>query len=107
LRRLPKSVSIGLVTASVVLLVAAIVASATLGRAVSLERALSLDFGQDLRREALPTVWAMTKLYFPIGSGVGTFDPVYRIHEPDSLLSISYFNHAHNDLLEVVLDGGF
>src|SRR5690606_13261800 len=39
-------------------------------------------------------------------SGLGAFDPVYRIHEPDELLNTAYFNHAHNDFLEVVLDAG-
>jgi O-antigen ligase len=48
----------------------------------------------------------MVQLYFPFGSGAGAFDPVYRIHERNELLSFSYLNHAHNDLLEVVLDAG-
>lgn len=106
LRQLPTSISVALIAATVTLLVIAIVLSVTMGRAISIDRALSLELVEDLRRQALPTVVAMTKLYFPFGSGVGTFDPVYRIHEPDALLSAAYFNRAHNDLLEVVLDAG-
>jgi O-antigen ligase len=59
-----------------------------------------------MRRRGLGTVLAMTAQYFPLGSGFGGFDPVFRLHEPDNLLKPTYFNHAHNDFLEVVLDGG-
>ena len=106
LNRLPRRTSLVLIGTCVVLLVTAIALSISLGRAVSLDRAFALDAGEDLRRLALPTVWEMAKLYFPFGSGIGTFDPVYRIHEPENLLSFNYFNHAHNDFLEIILDAG-
>ena len=48
----------------------------------------------------------MTQYYLPLGTGMGTFDPVYRIHEPDNLLAVRYFNHAHNDPVEWILEGG-
>ncbi|MCJ8158854.1 O-antigen ligase [Sphingomonas sp. LaA6.9] len=75
-------------------------------RAVSIDRVLELDAGQDLRRRALPTILEMIRLYFPAGSGLGGFDQVFRMHEPFDLLSLLYLNHAHNDLLEIVLDTG-
>lgn len=106
LRRLPRPVAISLIVVTLTVLVTPIVLSIVLGRAVSLDRALAMDVSEDLRRRALPTVWEMAKLYFPFGSGIGTFDPVYRIHEPDALLDVRYFNHAHNDWLEIVLDAG-
>ncbi len=106
LRRLPKPVSWTLIAVIVAIPLATIVLSVALGRAVSVDRLVELDAGDDLRRQALPTVWAMIQFYFPFGTGAGAFDPAYRIHEPDALLSAAYFNHAHNDLLEVVLDAG-
>jgi len=106
LKRLPKWLSIALVVGTVAVVAAAIILSVTLDRAISLNRALSLGAGEDLRRQALPTVLQMVRTYFPFGSGFGAFDPVYRISEPAELLSTVYFNHAHNDLLEIVLDGG-
>lgn len=75
-------------------------------RAVSIERVMALDAGQDLRGRALPVVLEMILVYFPAGSGLGGFDPVFRIHEPFDFLSLLYFNHAHNDFLEIVLDTG-
>lgn len=44
---------------------------------------------------------------FPIGSGLGTFVPVYQLYErPDDLIPRIYANHAHNDLLELFLETG-
>lgn len=106
LRRLSRPVAIGLVAAVIGLAVLIIFLSVSLERAVSIERLFALDVGQDLRGRALPTVLEMIRLYSPFGSGFGAFDPVYRIHESDELLSTAYFNHAHNDWLEIVLDGG-
>lgn len=75
-------------------------------RAVSIDRLMSADAAQDIRRRALPTVIDMIATYFPLGSGLGGFDPLFRMHEPFELLKTTYFNHAHNDYLEVVLDAG-
>lgn len=75
-------------------------------RAVSIERLTAVDQGSDMRARGLPTVLAMIRDYFPAGSGLGGFDPVFRMHEPFGLLKLTYFNHAHNDFLEVVMDAG-
>lgn len=75
-------------------------------RAASINRAFEVDTGQDIRSRALPTVLHMIGTYFPAGSGFGGFDPVFRLHEPFALLKPSYFNHAHDDWLELTLDGG-
>jgi O-antigen ligase len=51
----------------------------------------------------------ITKLagkYFPVGSGAGSFVEIYQIDEPDELLSELFFNHAHNDWLELILTTG-
>lgn len=53
-----------------------------------------------------PVVLKMIGSYFPFGSGFGSFDPVFRIHEPIEMVRRNYFNHAHNDWLEVALTGG-
>ena len=43
----------------------------------------------------------------PIGSGLGTFVPVYAMFEkPEDTFMDAYVNHAHNDLLELWLDTG-
>ncbi|MEM6474705.1 MAG: O-antigen ligase family protein [Pseudomonadota bacterium] len=44
--------------------------------------------------------------YLPFGSGIGSFVEVFQVHEPRDLLSTSFWNHAHNDWLEWILEGG-
>ena len=106
LTRLPRLARIALVTAAAGFAVTVVVVSVALDRASSVDRALSLQTADDLRRQALPVVIAMIGKYFPAGAGIGTFDAAYRIDEPFALLNPRYFNHAHNDLLEVVLESG-
>lgn len=106
IQRLPKRVWIPAVFTSATFLILAIVVAVAVGRAQSIDRVIALDASEDLRTAALPTLLQMVKAYWPLGSGVGAFDPVYRIHEPADLLSIAYLNHAHNDWLEFILDGG-
>jgi O-antigen ligase len=43
---------------------------------------------------------------FPVGTGLGTFDQVYRQYEDPTLVTSQYVNHAHNDYLELVLELG-
>jgi hypothetical protein len=64
------------------------------------------QLGGELRLEALPVLTDMLRTFSPQGIGYGAFDPVFRGFEPDSLLSLDYFNHAHNDLIELALTGG-
>jgi O-antigen ligase len=93
--------------AAIVAVLALLVAiSITADRAQSVNRLMAIDAAQDTRLRALPTVLFMVGKYFPVGTGFGSFDPLFRINEPYHLLKPTYFNHAHNDFLEVMLDGG-
>jgi O-antigen ligase len=42
----------------------------------------------------------------PFGSGLGTFQPVYQQFEPTSLLSTIYLNQAHNEPMQLAIEGG-
>jgi O-antigen ligase len=46
------------------------------------------------------------RVFWPAGSGMGTFVPVFQTVEPLEHLSPYFVNHAHNDYLEAVLEGG-
>jgi O-antigen ligase len=83
-----------------------VLASVAADRAVSIDRLIDQDTGADMRARGLPTVLEIIRIYFPFGSGLGSFDPVFRIHEPFALLKPTYFNHAHNDFLEIALTAG-
>lgn len=43
---------------------------------------------------------------FPVGTGLGTFQSVYRTYEDHTVANSVYVNHAHNDYLEVALEKG-
>ncbi len=83
-----------------------LVAAVSLDRGLALERLQAQELDGEFRFSAWRAIWAMAGDYFPLGSGLGTFREVYRIGEPYDLLSRSYLNHAHNDLLELLLTGG-
>jgi O-antigen ligase len=70
------------------------------------QRLIETDAASELRVQALPVVIEATGRFFPVGSGIGTFVEVYQIFEPDRLISNSYFNHAHNDFIEIAMNGG-
>jgi O-antigen ligase len=76
------------------------------GRGEALDRLFSADPLGDKRARAFPTVIAALTTYFPAGTGFGGFDDAFRLAEPFGLLETTYFNQAHNDIVQVVLEGG-
>ena len=79
--------------------------------AILSSRAFSFDrlFGEGhdgLRLQIWGPIAKIAWTYFPFGSGFGTFVDVYKIHEPAAMLSQEYPNHAHNDLLELLMTAG-
>ena len=106
LRRYPRWVFPALVACMIVTVVIVVLISVAADRAVSIDRVFAVDPEQDMRSRGLSTVIAMIREYFPAGSGLGGFDPIFRMHEPFDLLKPTFFNHAHDDLIEVVLDAG-
>lgn len=77
-----------------------------LGRDRAFERLIGADALAGLRADLLPATWKIAAENFPWGTGVGSFDDVYRMYEPDALLMPEYVNHAHNDFLELFMTGG-
>lgn len=61
---------------------------------------------EDARFEFWPDTLYAIRLYFPAGSGLGTFDPVFRSIEQLSIVGPHYVNDAHNDFLQVTLETG-
>ncbi|WP_395613875.1 O-antigen ligase family protein [Allosphingosinicella sp.] len=77
------------------------------GRAVAIDRLMATEgLTSELRVQNTPLMLKMIGDFFPFGFGFGAFDSIFRGFEPDSALSPFYFNHAHNDLIELALTGG-
>jgi O-antigen ligase len=87
--------------------VALVIVVVLMDRAVAIDRlAMLSDFQSELRIQHTPLMLRMIGEFFPLGTGFGSFDPVFRGFEPDQALHPFYFNHAHNDLIELALTGG-
>jgi O-antigen ligase len=65
------------------------------------------DVITDFRFKILPIAWEAARSFLPFGSGFGTFELVYLMYDrPEALLGREYVNHAHNDWLELLIEGG-
>ena len=62
---------------------------------------LALD---TLRREAFATTFEAATANLPFGTGFGSFLNVYKVYE--TVIHSSQINHAHNEYLELFLEGG-
>jgi O-antigen ligase len=45
-------------------------------------------------------------MHFPFGSGAGTFERAFQAAEPAEYINPSYWNHAHNDWWQIVIETG-
>lgn len=59
------------------------------------------------RFEGWPIVAEASQSWLPLGSGIGSFDAVFRSVEPLEQLDPTFFNHAHNEYLETWLEAGW
>jgi O-antigen ligase len=73
---------------------------------VALLRVAQTDTASDMRPIMAATTLEAIKAYFPVGSGFGSFVPVYKLFENPEHLLPAYINNAHNDWLELALEGG-
>ena len=71
-----------------------------------LQRTADIGLMGDLRWPVAEVTWRAARNFLPLGSGFGTFVPVYEIFAPPTLLHREYVNHAHDDWLELWLTGG-
>jgi O-antigen ligase len=67
---------------------------------------LAGEVTQQDRRAIMGTTWHAARSVMPIGSGFGSFVEYYPAFEDRTLTDTRYINHAHNDYLELLLEGG-
>lgn len=105
-RKLP--VPVALLAVAAFLGTAAAVAGAALwnSRDEGFTRLFETDSTQPARTEFLPYLLQIWHDYMPLGSGFGSFDAIFRRYEKVADLSIFYLNQAHNDWLQLGIEGG-
>lgn len=69
-------------------------------------QSLGASTSVESRRAVAMTGWVVAKEYMPLGSGLGSFERVYRLHEDPGPVDATYVNHAHNDYLELAIEAG-
>ena len=84
-----------------------LIATIVLSRDLAVQRLTNMSFDEESRIQLLPTLTRVAWDFFPVGAGFGSFDPLFRTYEPFEALRPSYLNHAHNELVEIAIEGGF
>jgi hypothetical protein len=87
-------------------LLALAAASGLLLTGVVLKDRFQVTHVDESRVDHLPIFRHMISDQFPVGSGLGTFDPLYRSYETPDTLTIGYLNAAHNDYAQLAIEGG-
>ncbi|WP_114227997.1 MULTISPECIES: O-antigen ligase family protein [Sphingomonas] len=64
--------------------------------------AMSTGIRAHLYAKTAATAWQL----FPVGSGLGSFPRVYALYEDPGVFFGAMVNHAHDDYLEIALEGG-
>lgn len=76
------------------------------GRAEGVARLMVINPADDVRFTLLRPLRHMIATFFPIGAGFGSFDLVYRGFEPFENLAPTLMNEAHNEYMQLMLEGG-
>jgi O-antigen ligase len=92
----------GLIAGAVLLAMVAAMATLVMGPLV--ERFTAARGEQ--RLDTAPVVASAAWQNQPIGAGLGSFPQVYAGVEPVDIMAETFFNHAHNDYLEIWLEAG-
>lgn len=83
-----------------------LVAFVTFGGIDIAQRLAGTDLAGDLRWQIGATTLRALTANLPVGTGFGTFEPVYQIYERVGTLDWAFVNHAHDDWLELVVEAG-
>ena len=58
------------------------------------------------RQTSFALTFQAAREYFPVGSGLGSFQTIYHTQEPLASVTGTFMNHAHSDWLELLLETG-
>ena len=90
------------------LVVAFMVIAIALSLEIGLSSVLSRFTGKGMTDDMRWSIYAATiqgiREFFPLGSGFGTYPAIFRRFQPGSIPD--FVNHAHNDYLEWLFEGG-
>ena len=94
---------LGLGVGVVLLLICVGLAAARSG---AIDRLAQTNRVGETRAAMIEPLLTTTRAFMPYGAGFGSFDSVYRRFEPAGLLSTIYMNQAHDEPLQLAIEGG-
>ena len=94
---------LGLAAGAALLLIGVGLAAARSG---AIERLAHTNRVGETRAAMIEPLLTTAKAFMPFGAGFGSFDSVYRRFEPGALLSTIYMNQAHDEPLQLAIEGG-
>ncbi|MEP5936806.1 MAG: O-antigen ligase family protein [Erythrobacter sp.] len=97
----------GAIAKAVLATLGAIAAALALAPGSRLESSLErFAIGNEARQYIWEDAAYSSRKYWPVGSGMGTFDEVFQVDESLENLSTKTAGRAHNDYLELAIEGG-
>ncbi|MEO9130570.1 MAG: O-antigen ligase family protein [Sphingomonas sp.] len=67
---------------------------------------LEIEKLDNARISNLPVFFQIIRDYFPFGSGLGSFEVVFRSYEDISNFNYDYLNNTHNDYIQILIETG-
>lgn len=95
-----------LVLAGILLLIVAAASLGAIDNSVIGQFAQRFTFNAEFRPSIWVDAWFAVRQYWPFGSGMGTFVPIFMPAERLEVLDEFVANRAHNDFLELALEAG-
>ena len=72
----------------------------------AMQRLIHTSAAEEDRVQLFPPMMKLAEALLPFGGGFGSFNHVFRRFEPVDQLKTVYLNHAHMELVEVIVEGG-
>lgn len=72
----------------------------------AMQRLIKTNAAEEDRARLLEPILEMTHSLLPFGGGFGSFSTLFMRFEPVEMLRTTYLNHAHMDVLQVIVEGG-
>ena len=82
------------------------IAFVALDRTPAFRDFLAKDSLEDLRWSFWPVMIDILENHWVLGAGFGSFEQVYKMYEPSALLMPRYVYQAHNDWVQLIIEGG-
>lgn len=86
----------------------AVIAALVIGLASTpaMQRLIKTNAAEEDRARLLEPILEMAQLLLPFGGGFGSFSTLFMRFETVDMLRTAYLNHAHMDVLQVIVEGG-